>query len=423
MNIVITRGISGGAISAIPSKSDAHRAFIAAALSGGSVKVRLGTMTLSQDIAATLRCLRQLGCDIHDAGTGVWECAPAPCPEHPLLDCGESGSTLRFMLPVAAALGVDAEFKGGGRLPERPIADLVSLLEKHSIKFSAPKLPFAISGKLAGERFELPGNVSSQYITGMLLALFSSRKSGSIELTTKLESSRYVDMTVAMLRRFGARIDRTANGFEIGAERSTPPPRELAVEGDWSNAAAFLVSGALGGKVTVKNLAPDSLQPDRAVVDILRNFGAQVEVDGDAVSAAPGTPQCATVDVSESPDLLPVLAVLAARSPGQSRFVNAARLRLKESDRLSSTAQLLRAVGIAVEEKPDELDVYGGNALHGAAIDSCNDHRIVMAATAAATLGAVPLRINGAEAIDKSQPSFFSDYAELGGIIEQQTSL
>lgn len=420
MNTVITRGISGGVIAAIPSKSDAHRAFIAAALSGGHVKVRLGAMALSQDIEATLRCLGQLGCAVAHIGGGVWECAPAQIPERPLLDCGESGSTLRFMLPVAAALGVNAEFTGRGRLPERPLADLIDLLARHGVSFSAPKLPFSIAGKLAGERFELPGNVSSQYITGMMLALFAARRNGEIEITTKLESSRYVDMTAAVLRRFGAAVDKTPKGWHIGAKRTEPPPDAIDVEGDWSNAAAFLVSGALGGKVTVTNLDVCSLQPDRAVVDILRRFGAQVETSGNTVSAAPGELHGTTVDVSESPDLLPVLAVLAAAAPGKSRFVNAARLRLKESDRLTSTAQLLRAVGAEVAEQADGLEIHGGGALHSAVVDSCNDHRIVMAASVAATLGALPLTIKGAEAVNKSQPDFFRDYAALGGTVRER---
>ena len=419
MNIVITRGIQGGKVAAIPAKAAAHRSLIAAALSGRTVDVRIGNVELSQDISATIRCLEQLGAKISAIGGGVFRVSPAAMPEHPVLDCGESGSTLRFLLPVAAALGVNARLVGAGRLPERPLADLIQTLRAHGITFSAEKLPFEIGGKLAGGRFELPGNVSSQYVSGLLFAMYAADLTGEVVLTTRLESSRYVDMTVATLRKFGADITRSGDSFIVG-KRADAAPATLAVEGDWSNAAAFLVAGALGGGVTVTGLDVNSLQPDRAVVEILQKFGAKVAVDGDEVTASPGTPCPAVVDVSETPDLLPVLAILAAKSPGKSRFVNAARLRLKESDRLRSTAQLLKAVGVEVAELPDALEITGGLPVRGGYVDSCNDHRLVMAAAAAATLGATPLTVADAEAIRKSQPDFFAVCAELGAKIERQ---
>lgn len=419
MNIVITRGIAGGKVAAIPAKAAAHRALIAAALSGKTVDVRIGDAELSQDISATIRCLAQLGAQISAIGGGVFRVSPAALPEHPVLDCGESGSTLRFLLPVAAALGANARLTGSGRLPERPLADLIHTLREHGTTFSAEKLPFEIGGKLSCGRFELPGNVSSQYVSGLLFALYAANLPGEVALTTRLESSRYVDMTVATLRRFGADIQRDGDTFAVGA-RSATAPAELAVEGDWSNAAAFLVAGALAGSVTVTGLDMASLQPDRAVVDILRKFGAQVSMDGDEVTVSPGTPRPATVDVAETPDLLPVLAILAAKSPGKSRFVNAARLRLKESDRLRSTARLLTAIGVEVAELPDALEITGGLPVHGGTVDSCNDHRLVMAATAAASLGATPLTVQDAEAIRKSQPDFFSECLKLGALIERQ---
>ena len=419
MNIVITRGIQGGKVAAIPAKAAAHRALIAAALSGRTVDIRIGDAELSQDISATIRCLEQLGAKITAIGGGVFRVSVAAMPEHPVLDCGESGSTLRFLLPVAAALGANARLVGSGRLPERPLADLIQTLRAHGISFSAEKLPFEIGGKLAGGRFELPGNVSSQYVSGLLFAMYAADITGEVVLTTRLESSRYVDMTVATLRKFGADITHNGDTFIVG-RRADAAPATLAVEGDWSNAAAFLVAGALGGKVTVTGLDVNSLQPDRAVVDILRKFGARVTVDGDEVTAAPGIPCPATVDVAETPDLLPVLAVLAAKSPGKSRFVNAARLRLKESDRLSSTAKLLKAIGVEVAEFPDALEITGGTPVRGGYVDSCNDHRLVMAATAAASLGATPITVADAEAIRKSQPDFFAVCADLGAKIERQ---
>ena len=419
MNVVIESAALRGRIAAIPAKAAAHRALIAAALSGETVDIRIGSVELSQDISATIRCLEQLGASITDNGGGVFRVSSALLPSRPLLDCGESGSTLRFLLPVAAALGADAHLTGCGRLPERPLSDLLETLRKHGINFSGTKIPFDIRGKLAGGRFELPGNVSSQYVSGLLFALYAANLPGEIALTTKLESSRYVDMTVAVLRKFGARIERTLDAF-IYRGRTGEIPKTLAVEGDWSNAAAFLVCGALNGEVTVTGLDPRSLQPDRAIVDILQKFGANVGVNGDEVTSAPGTPRPAVIDVSETPDLLPVLAVLAAGSPGKSRFVNAARLRLKESDRLRSTAELLKSVGVEIAELPDGLEVAGGGHVRGNTVYSFNDHRLVMAAVAAAALGATPLTIINAEAIRKSQPDFFAVGAKLGMKIEQQ---
>ena len=258
-----------------------------------------------------------------------------------------------------------------------------------------------------------------QYVSGLLFALYAANLRGEIALTTRLESSRYADMTVAILRRFGADVERDGDTFKVGG-RCGSAPAKIDVEGDWSNAAAFLVAGALGGGVTVTGLDINSLQPDRAVVEILQKFGAKVAVNGDEVTAGPGVPRPAVVDVAETPDLLPVLAVLAAKSPGQSRFVNAARLRLKESDRLRSTAQLLKAIGVEVAELPDALEINGGGKIHGGVVDSYNDHRLVMAATAAASLGATPLTIHDAEAIRKSQPDFFAECLKLGAVVERQ---
>jgi 3-phosphoshikimate 1-carboxyvinyltransferase len=419
VNAVIESAALRGRISAIPAKAAAHRALIAAALSGATVDIRIGSAELSQDISATIRCLDQLGAKIIDNGAGVFRVSPTPLPSRPVLDCGESGSTLRFLLPVAAALGVNAHLTGCGRLPERPLSDLVETLRVHGISFSDTRIPFDIRGKLAGGRFELPGNVSSQYVSGLLFALYAADLPGEIVLTTRLESSRYVDMTLMTLRRFGARIEQTTDTFTYRG-RTGEVPATLAVEGDWSNAATFLVCGALGGEITVTGLDTESLQPDRAIVDILRKFGANVTVNGNEVTSAHGTPRTAVIDVSETPDLLPVLAVLAAGSPGKSRFVNAARLRLKESDRLHSTAELLKSVGVEVAELPAALEVTGGCPVRGGSVDSFNDHRLVMAAVAAAALGATPLTVVNAGAIRKSQPDFFAVCENLGMKIEQQ---
>lgn len=399
-----------GTIDSIPSKSVAHRMLICAALSDSPTRITISRS--NADIDATVRCLRALGSEI-TIENGVYSITPVKRSDSPVvLDCGESGSTLRFILPVAAAIGQRATIIGAGRLPDRPLGELRTQLEGHGISFSAEKLPFEISGTLRGGEFTLPGNVSSQYITGILLAL-PLCGGGHIRLTSELESAPYIDITCFVSRMFGVDITRTEDGFTVGnAPYHCEKP--LIAEGDWSSAAFFLTAGAIGGEVTVRNMNPDSPQGDKAIVDILRAFGASVEFDGTDVTAKSGRLHGIEIDLREIPDCLPILSVAAACAEGKTRFYNGARLRLKESDRLETTASMLRAFGIECEEKPDELIVTGGTLSYGET-DSFNDHRIAMSACIASTLcGGL---VSGAQCASKSYPDFYEDFITLGGII------
>lgn len=410
MDITVSPRALCGTVEAIPSKSVAHRMLICAALSDKPVKVALSSS--NADIDATVNCLRALGSQITVAN-GVYSVTPVkPTDETVLLDCGESGSTLRFILPVAAALGYRAEVIGAGRLPERPLGELRSQLASHGISFSSEKLPFEISGKLSGGEFILPGNISSQYITGLLLAL-PMCGGGKITLSTPLESAPYVDITAFVCRSFGVDVRRTESGFEVG---SVPYHSEEShvVEGDWSSAAFFLAAGAIGNAVSVGGLNPDSSQGDRAVVDILRSFGAQVEYGENLVTVRKNRLHGIKIDLKEIPDCLPILAVVAACAEGETEFYNGARLRLKESDRLYTTATMLRSFGIRCEEQPDKLTVTGGTLKYGE-VETFNDHRIAMAAAIAASICGG--KILNAQCSKKSYPGFFDDYISLGGII------
>ncbi len=402
----------GGSIPAIASKSDAHRLLILAALSRG--ETRLLMERSSEDIDATIGCLRALGARIEPLADGVCVCGIGRAAKNPLLDCGESGSTFRFLLPVVAALCDSARFAGQGRLPERPVGALMEALREHGVSFSAEKLPFATRGRLTGGMFTLPGNVSSQYLTGLLLALPLVEEDSQIALTTRLESAAYVQITLHALRRFGIRIDPAGQRYAVPGRQTPASPGALRVDGDWSNAAFFLAAGALGTPVTVTGLDLASPQGDRAILDALRGFGARVNAQRDRVSVSPAALNGCTIDVGETPDLLPVLAVLGACAAGQTRLINAARLRLKESDRLKSTAAMLRALGGEVEELPDAL-VVTGSRLAGGAAESWCDHRIAMAAAIASIRCAGDVRIHGAEAVGKSYPAFFADFNRLGG--------
>lgn len=412
MDVKIAPVPLAGTLPAIPSKSDAHRALICSALADRPTVLELPQT--SADIDATCACLEALGAIIARRGDTVTVTPIRSLPEKALLDCGESGSTLRFLLPVAAALCPSVCFTGHGRLPERPIGELKSAMEAHGVAFSSEKLPFDTSGLLVGGNYRLPGNVSSQYITGLLLAMPKLSLPSTLILTTALESAAYVDITLHALRRFGISVNLLSNGYAVPGGQTFSSPGTLAVDGDWSNGAFFLAAGALGRPVTLTGLDLDSPQGDKAVLEVLKSFGAEVSVSGGDVTVAPAPLQGITLDVSEIPDLLPILAVVAACASGETRFEGAARLRLKESDRLTATANLLRALGGDAEELPDGL-IVRGRALTGGTADGCNDHRIVMAAAVAAIRCAGAVTVTGAEAVHKSYPAFFDDYAKLGG--------
>ncbi len=423
MIAVCSPGALSGTVRAIPSKSDAHRKLICAALSenGGVLPI---FAPFCDDIAATVRCLSALGAGFTETLQGL-RVTPVTRQPHAGLDCGESGSTLRFLLPVAMTVCGDISVTGAGRLPARPIGTLVEAMSAHGVQFSQDRLPLRAAGTLTGGSYSIEGNISSQFLSGLLMALANCGEPGEIRLTTPLQSAAYVDMTLDTLRLFGAKIDVSAN--ESGLLKYTVHPgrlhmpNDLTVDGDWSNAAFWLAAPTLRADsespVTVTGLAADSTQGDRAIWDILRDTGAELSNENNAftVKAAQNRPLVA--EMERIPDLLPILAVKAAFADGSSEFVKAERLRLKESDRLAATAQLLRDLGGAAEEHPDGLSVHGGQ-LRGGTVDSMNDHRLVMAAAVAATACAEPVRILGAEAVNKSYPGFFADFRALGGRVE-----
>ncbi len=412
MRAYLQPGMLSGVIPAIPSKSDAHRLLICAALSKGETRLHLrGT---SQDIDATAACLRSLGAEITRQGAITRVNGIGSVTNTPILDCGESGSTLRFLLPVAAALGSGAVLEGRGRLPQRPITGLTDAMNGHGVSFDSEMLPITVSGKLKSGVFEVPGNVSSQYITGLLLALPLCGEECKIRLTSPLVSRAYVDMTLSAMARFGVRVEILEDGYRIPGGQCYQSPGEVQVEGDWSNAAFFLAAGAIGNPVTVTGLSGASSQPDARILEYLTRFGAKVELCGDAYSVTGGELHGCTIDVGESPDLFPILAVTAAFAKGDTTLCNAARLRIKESDRIESTAALLQNLGGYVTIGEDFLTIHGGS-LTGGTVSAWGDHRIAMAAAVAASCAGGPVILEGAEACRKSYPGFFEDFSRLSG--------
>ena len=401
----------GGAVAAIPSKSEAHRLLICAAL--GDKKTEITCPQTNKDIEATAACLGALGAEI-EYKDGIYTVNPIRTPlENAVLPCGESGSTLRFLIPLVCGLGVSASFKMEGRLPERPLSPLQEELESHGIRFEKNGNELQISGRLTGHDFTIAANVSSQFISGLLFML--TQVGGKLTLTEKTESADYIEMTLQALTQFGASIQKTENGYSVQKE-ILHSPEKINTNGDWSNAAFFLCAGCIGKKeITVTGLDINSAQGDKRVVDILRAFGAEIKIDNNNVTACPSELHGIAVDAAQIPDLVPILAVTACAAKGETRIYNAGRLRIKESDRLQTTKDLLCALGADVEITADGLIINGQNPLYGAAVDSANDHRIAMSAAVAATLCDSPVTLGTAEAVAKSYPAFWKDYEKLKG--------
>lgn len=424
MNVKCFPSTLSGRVAAIPSKSDAHRKLICAALSENGAVLPISA-PFCDDIAATISCLRALGAEITMTENGV-NVRPIRRVAQASLDCGESGSTLRFLLPVAMAVCDDVSVAGHGRLPDRPIGTLVDAMSTHGVHFSHAKLPLRATGCLSGGIYEIPGNVSSQFLSGLLMALPLCREDSEIHLTTGLQSSAYVEMTLDTLYAFCIKIDvDTSNSnyvYRIPGRQKLYAPMQLSVDGDWSNAAFWLTAGAIQSdqksSIRVDGLDLNSTQGDRAILSVLREGGACISECNDGLSACGVQYLPICVSMEGIPDLLPILAVKAALADGKSEFVDAARLRLKESDRLRSVAEMLSALGGQVEEHPDGLTIFGGD-LHGGIVNAQNDHRLVMAAAIAALKCSEPVTILGAEAVNKSYPSFFVDYIALGGRVEK----
>ena len=430
-----------GSLRAMPSKSASHRALVCAALARGESAV--APLQRSQDVEATLACLegiglaRVSGTEPLSDGSGLVRCRLVGLGEQPtsmegalrprLAPCGESGSTLRFLMPLALDGGDPVRFEGAGRLLQRPLDAYRALFAEHCDGHRWADEPDAITicGRLRSGDFSLPGDVSSQFVSGLLFALPRLNGDSTIRLTGAVESRAYIDLTLAALARCGVEA-RWMDGRTLavrGGQRARPG--DFAVEGDWSHAAFYLVAGLIGGPVRLTGLDPNSVQGDRAVIDVLRGMGGDIRreshSEGDAWVARPSALHGARIDASQIPDLIPALAVAACAARGRTVIHNAARLRIKESDRLAALRNELGALGAAIGERPDGLVIEGSGELRGGAARSHNDHRIAMALAVAAALCEGPLELAGDEAVRKSAPAFWDEYASLGGNSDART--
>ena len=410
MTLTITPAKLQGTITPPPSKSQAHRLLIAAALAEGKSVIQ--NISRSQDMEATLRCLTELGAEYERAGEkltlrglGGNPMSPMGRMALPRLDCGESGSTLRFLIPVALAVRGGGIFTGQGRLMERPQGPYFDLFEEKGISYEQKGGTLTVQGRLEAGVYRLPGNVSSQFVTGLLYALPLLEGDSKIMLTTDLESRDYVEMTLRALEAYGVKGHWMDERTLAVPGWQTYKARDLAVEADWSQAAFWYAAKALGNAVEVTGMDPHSSQGDKAI----EKYYVNLSEPGDM-----------TIDVSGCPDLVPPLAAMAALREGTTYLVNAARLRMKESDRLAAVSDVLCKLGATVEEGPDFLAIRGLLTLPGGAeVDAYNDHRIAMMAAIAATRCERPVTLTGAESVNKSYPNFWEDYVNLGGKITE----
>lgn len=398
-----------GIITPPPSKSLSHRAVICAHLASTNVEQEICNIDLSDDIKATLSAVKALGSSWRMEGNTLY-LKGGESEGTAEIDCVESGSTLRFMLPIAALSHKKTVFTGRGRLMERPLAAYEQVFAQSSVLFERIDGKISVQGPMKSGIFSLPGDVSSQFISGLLFMLPLLQGDSEIRLLSPLESRQYVDMTIDVMAKFGISIGQTDSSCFIIKGGQCYKPCDYTVEADYSQAAFFLAAAALGREVSCAGLNPDSLQGDRAILDILREMGAEIIISGSIVTVKAAKLSAVTIDAREIPDLVPVLSVLCSFCEGESHIINAGRLRFKESDRLSAMTSELKKLGADIEERPESLAIRGKTFLSGGNVDGWGDHRIAMSMAVAAIRCDNPVKLTGADTVRKSYPRFWDDF-------------
>jgi 3-phosphoshikimate 1-carboxyvinyltransferase len=426
--IEIIPGILNGEIRIPPSKSISHRAIICSGLCEGENTIK--NVLLSQDILDTCNALEALGINIlytkEDQGetnTLTIRGNPNLRPIKNIIDCGESGSTLRFLIPLATLTKEKLTFKGRGRLVKRPLDPYFEIFKNQDIPYESNNkgLPLSVNGTLHPGIYKVPGDISSQFITGLMLALPLLKGDSRIIITTPLESKGYIDLTLEMLKKFSIEVENEEyKEFYIRGNQKFKPV-SYRVEGDFSQSAFWFAAGILGGKIRTTHLNINSLQGDKIIIDFIRKMAGNIIVEEQGVTTIASTTKGITIDASQCPDLVPILAVLGALTKGTTNIINAQRLRIKESDRLWALASELNKLGGRVRELEDGLIIQGVDALRGGVVDSWNDHRIAMALAIASIKCTKPVIITNSDAVKKSYPSFWQDFSRLGGRINERS--
>lgn len=419
-NVVLTCSKLKGEIIVPSSKSMCHRAVICAGLSKGICNIT--NVTFCNDINASCEAMKSFGANIKkNKNSLIIEGKENIKIKNITIDCNESGSTLRFLIPLAAIASRGITFEGRGKLVERPLNPYYKIFDEKGINYKSVdgKLPLTIDGKLKAGEYSLKGDVSSQFISGLLFALPILEGDSKISLTTELESKPYVDLTLDMLKNFSVNvINKDYREFVLKGNQKYRP-RDYKVEGDFSQAAFWLVAGIFGANVTCHGLNMNSLQGDKAIIEIIKRMGGTFQIEGNSIRALACKTRGTVIDASQCPDLVPVLTVLGALSKGTTEIINASRLRIKESDRLRAIRLELNKIGGNVEEKKDGLVIRGREELKGGTVHSWNDHRIAMALTVASLKCSEPLIIEDALCVSKSYPNFWKDFKKIGGVMDE----
>ena len=408
MNVKLSPFMPKGSIVAPPSKSVAHRLLIGASLSKGETEIK--NVGNSADVIATCSCLRSLGADVELKNGSAFVRGIQKVKVGQILDCNESGSTLRFLMPVACALGADSTFLGSQKLLSRPSSALLDELNRHGITVDG----FSLKGKLKSGRYQIDASISSQYVTGLLFALPILDGDSEIVMQGEIVSKDYIEITLSALEKFGVKHQKSGNSIIIKGNQEFISPKTLTVEGDWSGVSFPLVLGAIGGEVSVSGLDVNSRQGDKEILGVLKKFGADVKVRGGVVSVKKSKNRAFRQDFENMPDLAPICAVLSACAEGESVFTGIQRLKIKESDRVATTIKMLGSAGVTATEKDGKLIIVGSR-INGSVFDGANDHRIVMSSAVLSAVANRESEILGAEAVNKSYPEFFKDYNLLGG--------
>ncbi len=419
MNVIIKEANLCGDVIIPPSKSLSHRAIIAASLANGESTIK--NIMYSNDILATIEAMKSLGANIECFSDYVKIKGSKPKRINNIIDANESGSTIRFLIPIALTTDGFITFTGKNNLVNRPLDLFYEIFDKQNIKYDHPKdkfLPLNVYSKLKASDYYIRGDVSSQFITGLLFALPLLDGDSKIFITTNLESKGYVDLTLDILKKFG--IDIINNNYEsfIIKGNQEYKPMDYTVEGDYSQSAFFLVANMLGANINLLNMNKDSLQGDKKILEDIKSFGGNIIFD-DNILKANGNPKGTTIDFSQSPDLGPALTVLAALSEGHSSFINAERLRIKECDRITSMAEEINKLGGKITELKDGMEI-DGSILSGGIVSSHNDHRVAMSLSLIPIITKKELKILDAGCVSKSYPNYWSVYEKLGGVVEYE---